>query len=114
LLVIRQMTPMVWLLFISAIISIVGLIFYLFKEKFSSKIKQVLLSLSQEIALILQAYILLLALFFLPIILTILVKGVMEIEFLWVWRIFIETRGLALISFLFFSLLGLLTLGFFL
>src|SRR3989338_1059913 len=44
---IRQMTPVLWFFFLSAVVSAAGILFSLFKEKTSSKIKQGLHTLSQ-------------------------------------------------------------------
>jgi len=111
-LAVRELTSALWLLLSMGLVSIVGFIAYLFKEKSDSKWKQGLLTLSQETALILQGYISLLLLFFLPILLVGFFRFIfVEIPFGELIEYVMDTRGLALFSFIFYALLFLLTFG---
>lgn len=64
----RQMTPVTWLFFLSITASILGLLIHLFYPNIGSKIKQTLLLISHQAALVVSGYASLLALFFLPIV----------------------------------------------
>ncbi len=71
---VREVTP-IWTFFLfSIVVSIIGYTILLFYENKESKLKNTLLSLSQEISVITSGYFALLALFFAPIVLAILAK----------------------------------------
>lgn len=78
----RQVTPVVWIFFISIVASVVGLLIHLLYPKITSKFKQTLLMLSQQVALILTGYAFLLAFFFLPIVIAYLLKDYIGIRYM--------------------------------
>lgn len=111
---IRQMTPVYWLLFLSALFSVIGFAILLFKQKFLSKTKTIISFLSQETAFIIITYISILILFFLPIILVgflklIYIIGFKEIDE--VIKLIIETGGLIFSQLLLGALLFIPTFG---
>lgn len=78
----RQVTPIVWIFFISIVASVAGLFIHLLYPKINSKYKETLLMLSQQVALLLTSYVFLLAFFFLPIILAYLLKDYLGIRYM--------------------------------
>gem|GEM_PF-3182102 len=111
---IRQLTPILWFFTLGAIVSAAGVVILLFKEKAETKVKQVLQTLSQEIALLLVGYGVFIILFFLPIILVLLYRILSEIKISHLIYALTATKGLAFFSFLFSLLLFVVTVGFFL
>lgn len=113
LLFIRQMTGIYWLMFLSVLIAMLGFVVLLLKDKFKKSWGRVIAFLSQEVALIIGAYFAFLTLFFLPIIVAVVVKGLLNFPFAEIGRMFVYTKGLAFFTFLFFFILFCLTVGLF-
>ena len=111
---IRQMTWILWFMFISIIVALVSLIIFYTRKKSKKLRNAIALFLSQETALILGSYFILLFLFFVPIIIAILIDIIKYIDISDIFEIIIRTKGLALFTTIFFSLFFLLTFGFFL
>lgn len=109
---IRQMTGILWLLFLSLFVSMVGLVVFFVRKKAKSVIERIAVFLSQEIAVIVGSYLSFLAIFFLPIIIALIVRGLVEIDFGDILYALVQTKGLAFFSFLFFLLLFCATVGF--
>lgn len=76
----RQLTPIVWIFFLSIMASVVGLLIHLLYPKVTSKLKETFLMLSQQIGLLLTSYAFLLAFFFLPIIIAFALKDYINIR----------------------------------
>ena len=110
---IRQMTGILWLFFLSLFISMVGLVLFFVREKVKTLVQRVVMFLSQEVAVIIGLYLALLAVFFLPIIIALIVRGFIELDFGDILYALVQTKGLAFFSFLFFLLLFCATVGLF-
>lgn len=111
---IRQLTPVLWYLSLSAVVSVVGILFVLFQEDVRATVWRIARTLSQQLALLLVGYGTALILFFLPIIIAVILRGIFEIEWRMILKIFIDTKGIAFFSAIFSLLLFLMTVGFFL
>jgi hypothetical protein len=109
---IRQMTGILWLFFLSLFVSMAGLIIFFVRKKIKTLAGRIAIFLSQEVAVMIGLYLSLLALFFLPIIIALLVRGLVEIDFGDILYALVQTKGLAFFSFLFFLLLFSATAGF--
>lgn len=111
----REVTPVIWLLFLGIFLSTIGLLLHLFHPNIRSKAKLTLLMFSQQIALIVAGYAFLLAFFFFPIIIAFILKDPMGIRY--IFRGLFETLfSLGLLQFLFslfFILIFLATASFF-
>lgn len=110
---IREMTPIMWLFFLSILVSIIGFLIYTFYPKIKSKFTRAALILSQEIALILAGYAVLLFLFLLPILAAVLFDGIMHIPFGYLGGMFLYTKGLVIVQILVFLVLFFSTVGLF-
>jgi putative PEP-CTERM system integral membrane protein len=116
--VVRQMTPVVGLFFLSLTVGIIGLLVKVFLKKIKQKNLRanhklrLSLLLSQEMALSFFAYLGLLSIFFLPIIIAALLKLIFEVEWTYLIEIILVTRGLVIFQTAFFLVLFSLTVGF--
>lgn len=110
---IRQMTGILWLFFLSIFISMVGLVIFFVRGKVKTLARRVILFLSQEVAVLIGMYLALLAIFFLPIIVALIVRGLIGLDFGDILYALVQTKGLAFFSFLFFLLLFCATVGLF-
>lgn len=108
---IRQMTGILWLFFLSLFVSMAGLIIFFVRKKIKTLAERIAIFLSQEVAVMIGLYLSLLALFFLPIIIALIVRGLVEIDFGDILYALVQTKGLAFFSFLFFLLLFSATAG---
>lgn len=110
---IREMTPALWLFFFSVVISIIGLLVSLLYSHFKTKLQHTLHFISQEIAMLLVAYIALLFLFFLPIIGAAVIKGLLSIDYWYAGELFYRSAGLILFTTLIWLLFFIFTVGLF-
>lgn len=111
LLFIRQMTEILWLFFLSLFVAIVGFIVFFTRKKIKTLTERVFIFLSQEIALIIGSYLLLLTVFFLPVIIALIVRGILEIDISNIWLVLMQTKGLFFFSLLFSFLLSCVTIS---
>lgn len=102
---IRELTPILWFFILSALFSMLGLTISLFKDQFKTFWKQVILFLSFASALILFGYGAILSLFFLPIILTLLVKMIISLDLFEIIALIINTKGALFFIGLYFMVL---------
>lgn len=113
----RQVTPVTAILYCSIAFSIIGLLFHLYHPEIKSKLKIVLLMLSQQIALVVASYVFLLGFFFLPIVVAFFLKILARTSL----NNIIDALDnalryggvISLFLYLFFIILFLLTLAFF-
>jgi len=110
---IRQMTGFHWLLFLSLVVAATGLLYHLLKTREKHKNVLIGLALSQEIAVITGFYLLLLILFFLPVIIAVFVKGLLAANFGYLFHMIWISKGLMFFSLFFGVLLFVITIGFF-
>jgi putative PEP-CTERM system integral membrane protein len=113
LLFIREMTPALWLFFISVILSTAGLLVSLLYPHLKTKLQHSLHFISQEIAVLLSGYVALLTLFFLPVIAAMILKGLFSIDYWRLAELFVRTSGLLFVSMISWIILFSLTVGFF-
>ncbi len=113
LLFIREMTGIYWLMFLSVFVAMLGFVVLLLRDRFKTVGGRIAAFLSQEVALIIGVYFSFLTLFFLPIILAVIVKGLVNLPLEEIGRMFVYTKGLAFFTYLTFFISFCLTVGLF-